>query len=308
MTMNESWGYNAGDDRWKAPETLLRQLASVAAQDGNYLLNLGPRPDGSIPMPSLERLRDIGRWMERHGAAVRGTRGGPFPHRLPWGDATRRGDDLFLLVDRWPEDGRLVVPLLDLPVAARLTEDSAPLPCRLVPGGIEIAVPRGAPDPAVSVVHLTFNGAPRLGAVPPLPKPPAVVQPVDGSLVLGAADCEIIGDHLALSSGQPPQLGCWTSLDSHPLWRVRLQRGGSFAVSLVYGVPAHRQGTLADVEIGAARLPFVAGGTGGWDEFVVAPVGTVELAAPGEIEVRVQPRNIPVGAVMNLREVRLVPL
>ncbi|MEN9841708.1 MAG: hypothetical protein RL376_1508, partial [Verrucomicrobiota bacterium] len=140
------------------------------------------------------------------------------------------------------------------------------------------------------------------------PRPPVIPQPADGALTLRAADAEVFGEHLALTAGADPQLGCWTGLKSHPRWRVRLHQAGRYRVELDYAIPAHRQGTLAHVAFGDQRLPFVAAGTGGWGDFVRTPAGTITLAPDDELHVRVLPVSIPVGAVMNLRAVHLTPL
>lgn len=90
MTMNDTWGYKIGDENWKSSETLLRNLIDIASKGGNYLLNVGPDGDGVIPAPSVERLRDIGKWMRRNGASIYGTQASPFPKPLPWGRVTRK--------------------------------------------------------------------------------------------------------------------------------------------------------------------------------------------------------------------------
>jgi alpha-L-fucosidase len=308
MTTNESWGFNLHDHDWKPPALLIRQLCEVVSQGGNYLLNIGPRADGTIPEPTLLALREIGAWMRVNGAAIRGASAGPFPHRLPWGFATRAGDTLYLLVENWPADGALRVPLLDLPThACLLTAPGTALAAEPADRAFILRVPRVAPDAAVSVIALSYATEPRLGDVPPRPRPPIIPQPADGALTLRAADSEVVGDHLALMVGAEATLGCWTSLDSHPLWRVRLHRAGAYRVELLYAVPSHREGTLAEVALGEQRLPFVVGGTGGWGEFHRVEAGVVTLAADDELPVRVLPRAIPVGAVMNLRAVILTP-
>jgi len=309
MTTNESWGFNLHDQAWKSPATLIRQLCEVVSQGGNYLLNVGPRADGVIPGPALAALAEIGAWMRVNGVAIRGASAGPFPHRLPWGFATSCCETIHLLIENWPADGLLLVPLLDLPVSARLlTDPGTLLASSPANDGFLLHLPPTAPDPAVSVVALHYAIPPRLGAVPTRPRPPVVPQPADGLIVLRAGDAEIIGEHLALTTGPDPQLGCWTSLDSHPLWRMRLHRPGAYRVELDYAVPAHRQGTLSEVDLGGQRLPLVVAGTGGWGEYVRVEVGVVTIAAHDEFPVRVLPVSIPVGAVMNLRAVRLTPV
>ena len=310
MTTNESWGFNLHDHDWKSPSLLISQLCEVVSQGGNYLLNVGPRPDGTIPEPSLAALQTIGAWMRVNACAIYGTKAGPFPHRLPWGFATRRDDRIYLLVDSWPTDGRLCVPLLDLPVSAQLLAASdAETSWTPVQNGVFIlSLPDQAPDTPVSVVELVYNRVPRVGNMPLRPRPPVIAQPADGHVYLHAADAEIVGDHLALHSGSRPELGCWTALDSWPLWRLDAHQGGTYRVSIEYAVPAHREGTLAEVELGEHSLPLVVAGTGGWGEYRTVDIGQVTLTRSEEVHIRVVPKTIPVGAVMNLRSVVLEPV
>jgi alpha-L-fucosidase len=308
MTTNESWGFNAHDNNWKPPGLLIRQLCEVVSQGGNYLLNIGPKADGTMPEQSLSALREIGRWMRINSVAIRSAGAGPFPHRLPWGFATRNGTTLYLLIESWPADGLLRVPLLDVPDhACLLAEPQASLTIEPGAGEFLLRLPRSAIDPAVSVAALQFSTEPRLGNVPSRPRPPVIQQPADGTLKLAATEAEIIGDHLALMAGVEPTLGCWTSLESHPLWRVAMHRAGTYRVELVYAVPPHREGTVAEVVFGDKRLPFAAESTGGWGEFRCASAGVVSLLPDKELHVRVIPVAILVGAVMDLRAIVLTP-
>ena len=73
MTMNDTWGFKKNDHNWKSAETLIWQLADVAAKGGNYLLNIGPTAEGEIPAESVERLKAIGAWTKINGEAIYGT-------------------------------------------------------------------------------------------------------------------------------------------------------------------------------------------------------------------------------------------
>src|SRR5215510_2201302 len=70
MTMNGSWGYQRSDDDWKTPKAVIRNLISCARDGGNYLLNIGPKPDGSIPEESIRILTSVGHWMDKNGQAI----------------------------------------------------------------------------------------------------------------------------------------------------------------------------------------------------------------------------------------------
>lgn len=72
-TMVHSWGWHAKDYNWKSAQQMIGFLASNTSKGGNYLLNVGPKPDGSFPLPAVRRLREIGAWMLCNNEAIYGT-------------------------------------------------------------------------------------------------------------------------------------------------------------------------------------------------------------------------------------------
>jgi alpha-L-fucosidase len=70
MTINDTWGYRKSDHDWKSAKTLVDNLIEASAKGGNYLLNIGPMADGTIPQPSLDRLRRIGKWLDVNKEAI----------------------------------------------------------------------------------------------------------------------------------------------------------------------------------------------------------------------------------------------
>ena len=101
MTINDSWAYLAGDNNWKSPQHLIQNLVECARDGGNYLLDIGPMADGSIPAPSRERLSAVGKWLKRNGEAVYGTQRCLFPHGNI-GVYTRKGNTLYIIIYFWP--------------------------------------------------------------------------------------------------------------------------------------------------------------------------------------------------------------
>ena len=90
LTINQSWGYNARDKRYKSAEQLVHALLGTAGRGANLLLNVGPRPDGTIGPEFTDRLQNIGKWLTTYGASVYGTRRGPIPPQS-WGVSTAKG-------------------------------------------------------------------------------------------------------------------------------------------------------------------------------------------------------------------------
>ncbi len=107
LTMNRSWGYNAKDDKFKSTKECLHYLINSAGRGANLLLNVGPKPDGTIQPEAVERLLTMGQWLEKNGASIYGTRRGPYAP-ADWGVSTiKGGDTVYLHVLKVPESGKL---------------------------------------------------------------------------------------------------------------------------------------------------------------------------------------------------------
>ena len=113
MTLNDSWGFNRGDEGWKTPRTIVDNLATCAHGGGNYLLNIGPKPDGSVPPESVEVLEAVGKWLETNGRAIYETERGEFQD-YPNANFTRRGNTLYVRpeVVAWADSGGGVAVVL----------------------------------------------------------------------------------------------------------------------------------------------------------------------------------------------------
>ncbi|HLP16276.1 MAG TPA: alpha-L-fucosidase [Bacteroidota bacterium] len=164
MTMNDHWGYNKHDKNWKTSKDILRMLADIASKGGNYLLNVGPTAEGIFPPESIERLRDIGAWMNVNGEAIYRTQASPFLH-LEWGRCTQKkianGTRLYFHVFDWPVSGTLAIPgIYNRPVKAYLLSDrkKTPLKIERKKETLFIAVGRTAADTINTVVVLDVAG------------------------------------------------------------------------------------------------------------------------------------------------------
>jgi alpha-L-fucosidase len=72
-TIVHSWGWHAKDYSWKPAQQMIAYLVHNTSKGGNYLLNVGPKPDGSFPVAATRRLREIGAWMLANGESVYGS-------------------------------------------------------------------------------------------------------------------------------------------------------------------------------------------------------------------------------------------
>jgi alpha-L-fucosidase len=161
MTMNGSWGWR-DDNKWKPAETLIQNLVDIASKGGNYLLNIGPKPDGTFPDESIERLKKVGQWMDVNSEAIYGTQANPLG-MLPWGRCTYKEvngkTNLYLSVFDWPKDGILTIPRLkNKVVSAKLMATGASLKTSSVSNNVNISLPATAPDAIASVIKLEVEG------------------------------------------------------------------------------------------------------------------------------------------------------
>jgi alpha-L-fucosidase len=157
MTLNNTWGYSDHDHAWKTETQLIRNLVEIVSKGGNYLLNIGPKGDGSLSPETIQSFQAIGAWMKVNSEAIYGTSAGPLEN-LQWGRATRKGQFLYLFIFDWPEDGRLKVPWREPIAQAHLLADlSISLMVTQSPEGIVIQLPEEAPDSAASVIKLTMT-------------------------------------------------------------------------------------------------------------------------------------------------------
>lgn len=167
MTMNTTWGYSEHDHAWKSDTNLIRNLVDIASKGGNYLLNIGPKGDGSVPEESVKGMRAIGAWMKKNGESIYGTTASPF-EQLSWGRCTRKAlpggnTMLYLHVFDWPKDGKLALPPIgNSVVRSAVLAGGTPVKYSVEQNVVTLQLPGNAPDPIDTVVALEISGVPRV--------------------------------------------------------------------------------------------------------------------------------------------------
>jgi len=154
ITICKQWSWKP-DDVLKSFEECIHTLVCVVGGDGNLLLNVGPMPDGRIEPRQVERLREIGSWLQRYGESIYGTRGGPF---LPgaWGASTQVNNSIYLHILAWPEETLNLSPLPTKIVdAVALTGGRVSVEQNS--SGIAIKVAPADRDPVNTLVRLTIE-------------------------------------------------------------------------------------------------------------------------------------------------------
>ncbi|MFC2091108.1 alpha-L-fucosidase, partial [Bacteroidota bacterium] len=308
MTMNRTWGYKSYDHDWKSTEDLIQKLCDIASKGGNFLLNVGPTAEGLIPQPSIDRLEEIGKWMDVNSESIYGTTASPF-HRLSWGRCTKKEEadaaTLYLHVFDWPEDGKLFVPgLLNMPSSVSLLKDGAELSAKQVKGdepGIEIKLPKEAPNAIASVIKVEIDGALEVEAIMPR-------QAKDGKLVMEPEFADLhnrLGTNLRLENkGGKTNIGYWTDTRTWASWTFKVSKAGSFTVQAE--IAAEKNSSLNWNLSGQAREKASLKATDGYDDFLLQDLGTLEIGEPGVYTLEFRPVNDDWNPI-NLRKVILVP-
>ena len=204
MTMNNHWGYNKHDNNWKSTPDLIRKLVDIASKGGNFLLNVGPKADGTFPQASIDRLKEIGAWMKINGQSIYRTNASLFEH-LSWGRCTSKGKKLYLHVFDWPQNGQLILPglLTKVKSAYFLAEPKTKLDVRYDADSAIIQIPAIPIDSIDTVIVLDFAEEPEV-ATPPVIK-------ADSDIFCDALKVEIISGlkraqiHYTLNGVQPTQ-------------------------------------------------------------------------------------------------------
>ena len=160
MTMNDSWGYHRADDNWKTPRTIVRNLITCARDGGNYLLNIGPKPDGSIPDDSVRILSAVGRWMDKNGTAIY-TADRCKATRSNYASFTRKGNTLYMHVHYWPGETVTMAGLQTKVVSAKLLASGKPV--RFEQDRFRVrfmGLPAAAPDDPVTTLAVECESEP----------------------------------------------------------------------------------------------------------------------------------------------------
>lgn len=106
-TMNDSWGFNITDRNYKSVKKIVQYLVSAAGHNANFLLNIGPMPDGTVQPEFADTLKEVGKWMQKNGETIYGTRGNIISQQ-DWGCVTQKEKSLFIHVFKMPEQGSFI--------------------------------------------------------------------------------------------------------------------------------------------------------------------------------------------------------
>ena len=163
MTIGDScgWGYVKNSPNFKPVSQLIQNLVTAAAGEGNYLLNIGPKPDGTVRKEEISRLKEIGKFMKVNGRAVYGSERSPVSGGM-LGLTTAGGNTVYLHIFRWPGKKACIAGAASRVVSAKLLGSNRKLKVsrsgeRLIISGL----PEKPPNACDSVIAIKMAGKPR---------------------------------------------------------------------------------------------------------------------------------------------------
>jgi alpha-L-fucosidase len=160
MTLNDHWGYGAADNNWKPPKTLVSNLAHCSMNGGNYLLNIGPKGDGSVPEQTVDILHAVGGWVSRNGDAIHGVTSA----KISQADGvffSRKDNTIYFYVQNWQGNSFTIGGIHEKPKSAKYLASGKAVKCEL--NGTRLVfsdLPEKSPDDVVTVITAEFETAP----------------------------------------------------------------------------------------------------------------------------------------------------
>lgn len=154
-TMNNSWGFNITDKKYKSTKDLIHYMVKAASLNANFLLNVGPMPDGTIQPEFVSTLKEMGDWMKINGQSIYGTRGNVLKEQ-EWGVVTAKDKIWYGHIIKTPKDSSyiLITEMKNKIKKCNLISSKKELKFKVKPEGTYIYLNGVALDPIDTIIEL----------------------------------------------------------------------------------------------------------------------------------------------------------
>jgi alpha-L-fucosidase len=302
--LNDTWGYSKFDQEWKPPAVVIRLLVETVSKGGNYLLNVGPMADGTMPATAVATLHRVGAWMQQNGESIYGTTASPLPE-YTWGRTTAKGEKVYLHVFSWPADNVLRVSHLgsnEVKAAHLLVRPAEKLAIRHDHGVLLVSLPARIRDVNDTVVVLEMAGPLKVD-------PPLVTQGSDAPFHLDYMNGLTAGKAVKRFNRKGSFfISKWTSPEDSITWHLLLSQTGRYKVQIKYAARAEWQGGKYSLTIGSQSLTRVVERTGEDFDYKTVDLGTITLSQACPITVRIQPVGSYEHDLMQFQSLELSPI
>ena len=322
------WFYNR-NWKFRPVSWVIHMLVDNVSKNGNLLLNVVQRPDGSLDPEVEQMLEQLAAWNAIHGEAIFGTRpwtiygessvkvkGGAFKEDFQYNAKeirfTTKGATLYAIALGWPEDGKLVVRSLAKPDGQNVNKISdirllgydGKLEWKQGPDGLTVTLPAKKVSEFTAALKITGTDWQAI----PVPATTTAIKPdAKGVLTLGADDADLHGDQINHETqGGLPNIGFWDKGDEWVSWTAQIDKPGDFKVSA--NLATIHESISFTVEAGDQSVAGTASRTGGWDKFQRVEVGQVRLTKSGPLTVKLRPTDPKHWSAINANDIKLTPV
>ena len=324
-----NWHYQRSiyeNHAYKTPDQVVKVLIDIVSKNGNLMLNIPVRGDGTIDPDEVAFLQGMAAWMAVNGEAIYATRpwklygegpvkivGGAYseqarPYTAKDFRFTTKGNTLYATALGWPDDGKLTVRVLadaapglvgKIKTVSLLGSPEKPAWTQTA-DGLVVTLP--ATKPCDHAYALKIEGLDLAASMPVPPPLPLIRADANGTITLKPEDAETHGK-VAAQDGTPPNLGYWDNAGDSVSWNVHFDTPGTYAVTAM--ATAGNGDTAFVVDAGAgASAPITVPQTAGWYDYKTFH-GVVKVAAAGGEIVTVKPTDPANWKPMNLASVTL---
>jgi len=319
------WYYNR-NWKFRPVSWVIHMLVDNVSKNGNLLLNVVQRPDGSLDPEVEQMLEQLAAWNAIHGEAIFGTRpwlvygesavkvkGGSFKEDFKY-DAreirfTTKGETLYAIALGWPEDGKLVVRSLAKPAGENVNNIKSvsllgfdgKVEWLQTPESLVVTLPAQKISEYTAALKITGDN---LKNIPFTVVAAPLTPDANGNLTLGADDADLHGSQITTENqGGKPNIGYWFNGNEWASWKVQFSQPGKFKV--IASCASISDGAEFVVEVAGQQLIGKPEKTEGWDKFKEVSLGEVEVNQASDQAVNIRPKNAGDWKAMNLRFVKL---
>jgi alpha-L-fucosidase len=317
---NKNWKYRGAD--W-----VIQMLVDIVAKNGNLLINVVQRPDGSLDPEAEKIIDEMAKWIAVNGEAIYETRpwlvhgegpvragGGSFREDFKYTAKdirfTSKGSNtIYAFALGWPDERNLTIrSLAKFPgVTAKITGVSLlgadDVEFTHDDQGLTVKLP--AQKPCDSAIALKITGEDLRGFKPDLaaPQVPVIGADASGNYTLGAEEADLQGGLKTEAQGGRPNIGFWDNAADSASWKVGFKQPGRYKVAAGCAT-VHPESPFV-IEAAGQKREGKATGTGAWDKFATVDVGTLEIKEAGDQVVTIRPRDAQSWKPINLRWIKL---
>ncbi|MBI1388981.1 MAG: carbohydrate-binding protein [bacterium] len=319
------WFYNR-NWKFRPVSWVIHMLVDNVSKNGNLLLNVVQRPDGSLDPEVEQMLQDLADWSDVHGEAIFGSRpwlvygestvrvkGGAFKEDFQYDASeirfTTKGDTLYAIALGWPEDGRITVRSLAKPAgqsvnnikSIRLLGYNGELEWRQSEDALVVTLPETKVSEYTAA--LKINGD-QLTNIPFTIEIPPLKSDAKGDYLLGAGDAELHGEQINTETRDGRlNLAYWDRSDDWASWKVEFPQAGVYEISA--SIASLSGSSQFVIEIADQKVTGEAPNTQDWGRFKEIDLGKIELKEPGVLDVKIHPRDSQSWKPLNVRFVKL---